>query len=385
VPESIAHCSVLLPALDFGGHERMLIEWLREAQAQGLVVRVHCRDIPELVRQCHQAGLSTDSSAYGRSASGRRFVQIGSDLSATWRIMRRIPAEAVALFAPGVVQAQAWLPFMAVLRRQRSACYVPMAYASSHMGFRHARLRDALAAPMVRHVGTWITISEFQRRMLVDQWRVRGRVHVVPNRLNLNECLTPHRAPRAGGPLRMLFVGRFEPKQKGLDWLAEQLHAHHTAWQGRLTFTFKGAGDFEPALRALADAFPGNVAVSAWGDITDELLRADVLLLPSRFEGLPLVAIEALHHGLPVVASDRAGLGDVLPPACLFPFGDFHAMRRAIEDMGDPAGAKDALAHARSRLQALVSKERFDAAIGAVVRDFAAAQTSGSRQRTIAP
>ena len=47
-------------------------------------------------------------------------------------------------------------------------------------------------------------------------------------------------------------------------------------------------------------------------NLSQKLADFDLVLMPSRFEGLPLLAIEALLTGLPVVASDADGLNEVV-------------------------------------------------------------------------
>jgi glycosyltransferase involved in cell wall biosynthesis len=99
--------------------------------------------------------------------------------------------------------------------------------------------------------------------------------------------------------------------------------------------------------------------------------RADVLLLPSRFEGFPLVAIEATHYGVPVVASSQAGLADALPQECIFPFGDFEALLKTIEHMRDPVARTSAATYAKTRMRDLLSDDKFEHAVANVTHEFA--------------
>jgi glycosyltransferase involved in cell wall biosynthesis len=223
------------------------------------------------------------------------------------------------------------------------------------MRFRGGSIRDWVAGQIVRRVDLWITISRHQRQLLIDRWQVKPPVLVVSNRLALLEdAPSPARDP-ARGPLRVLFAGRFDANQKGLDWLCDRLRARRD-WRGQLRFTFMGQGDFGPELRRLArDLGSSHVCVSPWGDARQALNEADVLLLPSRFEGLPLIALEATHYGVPVVASDCAGVSELLPPWCLFDLQDDNAMWSALGALRDPARRAAALTHSRREMQRLLS------------------------------
>ncbi len=379
------NCHVLLPTDTFGGHENMLVEWLTEARRQGLNIQIYCKGIIELTRRCQLAGFQPDLSHYLVESRGSRWTRTCRDHLSTWRILGLLPRDAVVLFAPGAVQASPMHLLAAILRRRRVFSYVPMAYSSRFMRFRFATVRDWIVAQLVRKVVVWITITEQQRQLLVDQWRVPAPVHVVPNLLTLPGAPKAARpCPTSGGePLRVLFIGRFEPNQKGLDWFSDQLREHSPSWNGHMCFTFQGQGEFESQLRLLSsECPPGAVIVAPWGDVALELSRADVLVLPSRFEGLPLVAIEATHHGVPVVATKQAGLSDVLHPESLFQFGDFDGLYRAMERLRDPQVRGVAVAHAQARMRAMFSRERFEQAVSAVVRDISDLATVGEPERT---
>lgn len=357
-------CVVLLPTREFGGHERMLVHWLRQAAlAHGLSVRIYSAANEALIRECDSAGLPRPVVRYARQAG-----PIG-DFLTTWALLDDIPRHLPLLLAPGVLQASPlqWLAIF--LRGRQVAGYVPMAYSSRRMRFRGGRLRDWLVGLAVRRVDAWITVSREQRALLVERWRVRPPVVVLPNRLPLLGTQAPPPRAAAGRALRVLFAGRFDANQKGLDWLCERLRASAAEWRGKVSFTFMGQGRFGPQLVALSrELGAAHVAVRGWGDAREAMLQADVLLLPSRFEGVPLVALEAIHYGVPVLASRLAGVAELLPAACLFELGDGQAMWRALEGLREPARRAAALEHMRRRMAEMLSPASFQ---GGVARSVA--------------
>ncbi|GAB3845179.1 glycosyltransferase [Dactylosporangium cerinum] len=149
--------------------------------------------------------------------------------------------------------------------------------------------------------------------------RVRGRYTVIRNGVDLQHFRpagdTARRAARArlGVPARAplaVCVGRLT-RQKGQDVLLsawEQVTAHCP--DARLALV--GAGDLLPALRARSG--PGVTFAGAVTDVREWLAAADVVALPSRWEGLPLTALEAMATGRPVVASDIPGIAGIVTP-----------------------------------------------------------------------
>ncbi|MCS6987049.1 MAG: glycosyltransferase [Sphingomonadaceae bacterium] len=115
-------------------------------------------------------------------------------------------------------------------------------------------------------------------------------------------CLprSPPAAPHRSG--RVVAIGRLVP-QKDME-LAIRAFALAQATRP-LTLDIAGDGPERPRLEELARGLPvrflGHLA-----DTTPLLRQADALLLTSRFEGTPAVALEALGHGIPVIATDSA-------------------------------------------------------------------------------
>jgi glycosyltransferase involved in cell wall biosynthesis len=114
----------------------------------------------------------------------------------------------------------------------------------------------------------------------------------------------------------VIFAGRFAP-EKGVDILcrALPLTALPKGIEGEITFVGAGPEIHRPtALQSNAPA-GWRVAILPPTPHLLPLLEAhDIAVVPSRLEGLGLVAVEAVRHGLAVVAADAPGLREVLPP-----------------------------------------------------------------------
>lgn len=82
-------------------------------------------------------------------------------------------------------------------------------------------------------------------------------------------------------------------------------------------------------------------------DVADLLAAADVFVLPSMWEGQPLVVQEALRAGIPVVATDAGGVADLVGDAAiLVPVGDADALAGGVARVLD-----DEACAARMRLR----------------------------------
>ncbi len=124
-----------------------------------------------------------------------------------------------------------------------------------------------------------------------------------------DQAVQPMRDRRArAAPLRLLLIGRLEP-QKDIP-LALRVAAH-LRWTQPVHLTVLGEGYLRPAIEAARRRMGLDDHVALLGfvaDIGPALDAADVLLITSRYEGGPAVAVEALAHGLPVVSTDCSHL-----------------------------------------------------------------------------
>jgi len=138
------------------------------------------------------------------------------------------------------------------------------------------------------------------------------------------------------------------------------------------------SGPGEPALRRLAQLLgPQQAVVCGHAPLDDALAASDVLVLASRFEGLPLVALEATERGWPVVATRQSGLCQLLPARALYDFGDAQGLARAIDHLRRPAARAQAVALAQRRLAARRRREPYTAALHSLVQALRSAAPAG--------
>jgi glycosyltransferase involved in cell wall biosynthesis len=133
-----------------------------------------------------------------------------------------------------------------------------------------------------------------------------------------NGVSTPVREPaglRDATVRRVLFAGRFEP-QKGTDMLCAAIPLVQLPQGVKGELTFVGHGAHQSLVDALAETPPPGWTITVQppvAKLADHFPHFDLVVMPSRFEGLGLVAIEATLAGVPVVATDAPGLREALP------------------------------------------------------------------------
>lgn len=185
-----------------------------------------------------------------------------------------------------------------------------------------------------------VVLGSAARRFVIEE------LGVAPERVDIviNGVPEPTHARRVAGDSamqRLLFVGNLSERKGVTDLLqALALPGLDTA---RLEVTLAGGGDVEAyeakARQLRIDSF---VRFAGWSDqqqVARLMARADVLVLPSYDEGLPLVILEALANGVAVVCSPVGEIPTVLSDgvnACFVQPGDVAGiaagLRRVLQD-----------------------------------------------------
>jgi glycosyltransferase involved in cell wall biosynthesis len=215
---------------------------------------------------------------------------------------------------------------------------------------------------------TWVS-SDLADRMRRRGARDGGRA-LVPA-LPADPPSAPHLAAArddlagTGGPV-VLSVGRLTA-QKGFGVLLRAA----AGWQARPEvplLAIAGEGPLGPALATEARA--RGLAVRFLGqrdDIPALLAAADVVVVPSVWEGQPLIVQEALRAGKPLVASRTGGIPDLTgeDSALLVPPGDPGALTAAIVSLLDDPGRAEKLSAAA--IERAASLPTVPDAVGAAV------------------
>ena len=122
-----------------------------------------------------------------------------------------------------------------------------------------------------------------------------------------------HRKPEM--PIRYTFLGHLG-KRKGIWDMLDVIDNHKNDLRGKFCLRFGGNG-FEDEIKAYIEehSLQDFVVFEGWvnGEKKAELLRwADVFMLPSYNEGLPISILEALAYGMPVISTPVGGIPEVV-------------------------------------------------------------------------
>ena len=242
---------------------------------------------------------------------------------------------------------------------------------------RTEHLPDVITDPLQRRqhaeglawVDRLICVSEAAAATFFEAGVDPALVATIRNGLSPRPALRSRRAVRASLGLAQdwpvaLMAARFTA-QKGHAVLVEALPGV-LARHPDLRVLLAGTGPDEATMRERGAGLGDRLRfLGHRTDVPDLLACADMLLLPSRFEGLPLVALEAMAAGLPVLGTAVGGTSEAVldgETGRLVPPGDPAAFAAAmIELLDDPAAGRRYGAAGRRRFRTVFTSERMAA------------------------
>lgn len=236
------------------------------------------------------------------------------------------------------------------------------------------RIYEHLQRRAFRRADAVVAVSGLLRDGLIA-WGIRPeRVHCVQNAWAESTPFVPRAEARAilGVPVDAWcagFIGRIG-HEKGPDTFVEAFLRAEMAYGSGLHALVIGDGRMREELTARVATREDGPPITFTGAIDDagRLVAAlDVLVISSRTEGTPMVLLEAMAAGVPVVTTRVGGIPDVVTDreAVLVPAEDPAMLGEAIlEVRADPAGAAKRAGRAAARLEsefnAALWRERYD-------------------------
>jgi glycosyltransferase involved in cell wall biosynthesis len=165
-----------------------------------------------------------------------------------------------------------------------------------------------------------------------------ARIAVVSNAV---EPRTPVDQPGPGEPVHVLFLGEIEDRKGAFLLLDAWSQLADLSLPGGHDLVMAGGGAVARAQNRVEElGIADQVQVTGWvapAQVEPLLSGSHVLVLPSTFEGQPMAVLEAMAHGLCVVATDVGGVSDLVDDCgVLLPVGGLtslvDALRQVISD-----------------------------------------------------
>jgi len=354
-----------------GGGGRVAQDLCQGLARRGHELRVLTAHFGDLSMEENQAGVVVQRLVSGRREPFRADLRamMGYIWRAFWegrKVIRRWKPDLIHVHFAVPAGPVAW-----ALARSSGLRYVLTAHLGDVPGGvpektgRWFRWIFPLTPPIWRGAAAVVAVSEYTRSLAIQHYPLP--VQVIPNGVDL-ELLDPGEIQVHHSP-QVVFAGRFVPQKNPLQVVQSLSGLRHLPWHCAMV----GDGPLRPAVEAeiarlgLAERFtlPGWLEPD---QVIEWFQQSDILVMPSRSEGLPVVGVQALAMGLALVLNQVGGCIDLVVPGengFLIPVEDSQAFEQALGKLLGDAGLLLASRQASRRLAS-----RFD--LRAVVESYEA-------------
>ncbi len=298
--------TIVIGALDRGGSERQVVEFVRAAHPEHAIVNVICLTAEgSLAQEIRNCGAQVTCIGL----AGLRMRSALAPLRLVRALRRERPDVVYAFLFWGYTLA---LPLAAVFspksRRVEGRRSLPDADTAQRIFRPLRRVADRLAHGVIANSAAVAAATEAANP------RLRGRVHVVSNGVLIPSLM--NRTPDTNSP-QLICVANLI----GYKGHVTLIDALVILVRRGIPFRCLLVGDGPER-----STIEGSIAANGLGHVV-ELLgqredvpllldRSDLAVLPSYTEGLPNAVLEAMAHGLPVVATDVGGVGELIGDDC---------------------------------------------------------------------
>ncbi|MEI7031165.1 glycosyltransferase [Streptomyces pratensis] len=367
-----------------GGVARVVTDLVRAQAGAGLRPVVACPPRSPLALGAAAAGAEVRGWAATRAPGPR----LAGEIAAARRI--------VSASRPHVLHAhsaKAGLAGRIAVRGRVPTVFQPHAWSFEAVGGATAELALRWERFGARWADRILCVSDSERRT-GQEAGVAARWSVIHNGIDLDRFRPGGRADRTAAraslpglegiapdaPL-VVCVGRLT-RQKGQDVLLRAWSRMRVAG-ARLVLV--GDGPDRGALEESAP--PGVLFTGASQDVRPWVHASDVLVLPSRWEGMALAPLEAMACGRAVVMSDVSGARESLPPGdeahCLVPPEDPGALAAALTALlTDPALRRALALRAQLHSRSAFDVRRTAGAVTGLYRELVGTSSPTMRKRT---
>ncbi len=305
----------------------------------------------------------------------------GLDLGCVFRLARLLRRERV-----DVAHAHQYTPFFYALAARRLARHPTILFTEhgrhypDHPRWKRKIFNRLLLEQRDRVVGVGGAVRQ---ALIRNEGIPSHRVQVIINGIE-SERFAADRSTRAevrrelalgSDDLVLLQVARLDPLKDHATALAALSHVVHERPATHLLLAGDGPlrGEIEGRARALG-LEPHVRLLGTRRDVDRLLAAADVMLLTSISEGIPLTLLEAMAAGLPVVATRVGGVGEVVEhgrTGLLVQAGDDMTLAQAVLTLADSPVLRNEMGqHGRQRMEQFFSEKRMRERYGELYREL---------------
>lgn len=330
----------------YGGHEEMFLRHINEIAKNGhlylnIVVNVKNKRLIDEVYCLAKKNPNIDLNIFRHRFWGLPLRPITNFLCVRdfcWLLKKifSFNPEKIILIQ-GTIEIGGLSLLTARISGKYTSTYLPITKKSKDIGVAFGSVRDFINKHLYYQLPhEIITISEFNKEELINNFAVDdSKIRVVNNFIKAPSY--PIQKDSEGKNNILLIIGRIDLNQKRQDLFLDYFVKSKLSDSFEVHIIGDGSDEVSQAVR---NKYSGmhNVFFCGWlnsTDVVQRLTQCRGVIIPSKFEGVPLVMIEAIKLGKIVIASNVDGMKEYLPPQWLFDVNEMSDSLRVISYLNE--------------------------------------------------
>lgn len=159
-----------------------------------------------------------------------------------------------------------------------------------------------------------VALSNENKKTIINVYKINeNRIPVILNGVPLSNCIIKDDYSFNNGVINIIHVGSLTPVKNHKEMIKAIKKIHDI--DSRVRILFVGDGVLRDELEMFVKQLDADKYITFYGlcdDVYSLLKSADVFILPSKYEGIPMSIIEAMGSALPIVASKVGGIPDMI-------------------------------------------------------------------------
>lgn len=228
--------------------------------------------------------------------------------------LTEIYLKTIRMYKPDVVHIHStWAGFAirsAPVRRSAKIVYCPHGWSFAMEVNAAQRMFFSFVERLLMHkTDAVVNVSHYEKMIAIQAGLNPLKQHVISNGIQNKKLEFNGRKYFSDDKINYIFIGRLD-RQKGIDYLLKEVENLDSE-----TYHFHIFGSEIVGKKQLKQREAHNVTFYGWTarERIMEILRdADGIVMPSRWEGLPITALEAMRAGKAIIASDRSCFPEIV-------------------------------------------------------------------------
>jgi len=301
--------AIVTPTLHYGGGEKQVEFLALGLRSKGYLVTVYCFADEGEIADILRAGGVKVVGLYSRLAAAGRLCRMLNECWAGARLFF------ILLFSrPEVVHIYQNQAKMAILSAKAAGIRRVVYTETSQIGDWMSPFQISIMRLFWRTCDVVITLSGAMKRHMAELKAADAdKIYLVPTMLSFSGVIRPAEDGKERKTVNVGMIGRLTPGKGHIFFLKAAGSIVKT--RDNIRFIVAGSGYLMDELVETAKKMDLNGYVEftgAFKDISDIMSRIDILVLSSLTEGLPLVLLEGMAYGKPIVATDVGGVPELV-------------------------------------------------------------------------